>query len=204
MFIPAWKMISMSLLGIPFYWGRVRTPYRDIQTAKYPILTSLICGTLYVLPIYLRNAAIQSRDKEIRFLEHAFPFAYTLAIGFLILLSVNCMMIAFYYWLFITDKGTSDQRWIRALRTYHSAAFYQILLFAGYFWAWRVDYSQGIVVLIVLSCLKLAAVYAGLYSEIKKGGLILTPESLVPEDIGWVCKLGVLCGLDVGLIWLTI
>jgi hypothetical protein len=201
MYIPAWKMISKSLLGIPFYWGQVRTPYRDIQTAKYPILTSLICGTLYVLPIYLRNAAIQSRDKEIGLLEHAFPFLATLAIGFLILLSINCLMITFYYWLFIADKGTSDQRWIRALKTYHSAAFYQILLFAGYFWAWRIDYSHGIVILILVSCLKLAAVYAALRVEVRNGHPAMESEAV---DIDWVCKLGALGSLDVALLWLTI
>lgn len=201
MHIPAWKMILMSLLGTPFYWDRVHTPYRDIQTAKYPILTSLICGTLYVLPIYLRNAAVQSQNKEIGLLEHAFPFLYTLAIGFVILFSINCLMIAFYYWLFIADKGTSVQRWIRALRAYHGAAFYQILMFAGYFWGWRIDYSHGIVVLIVLSCLKLAAVYAALRVEVRNGRPATEPEAV---DIDWVCKLGALGSLDVVLLWLTI
>lgn len=201
MYIPAWRMVVSSFVGVPFYWGCIHRPYREIRTARYPFLISLICGMLYVLPIYLRNATVQSRNKEIGLLEHAFPLLNTLAIGFFILLAINCLMITFYYWLFITDKETSDQRWIRALRAYHSAAFYQILLFAGYIWACRLDYSHGIVVLICVSCLKLAAVYAALRTEVRNGHPVSEPQAV---DIDWVCKLGALCSLDVGLLWLTI
>ncbi len=201
MHIPAWKMLTASLVGVPFYWGRLHNPYREIRTARYPILTSLICGTLFVLPIYLRNAVVQSRSKEIGLREHVFPFLYSLAIGFVILLAINCLMITFYHWLFMADKGTTEERWIRALRAYHGTTFYQILLFAGYFWGWRIDYSHGIVVLIVLSCLKLAAVYAALRVEVRNGHPPTEPEAV---DIDWVCKLGALGSLDVILLWLTI
>ncbi|NLH15099.1 MAG: hypothetical protein GX455_00835 [Phycisphaerae bacterium] len=201
MYIPPWKMLVSSLVGVPFYWDYLHTPYRDIRTARYPILTSLICGTLYVLPIYLRNAAAQSRSKEIGLFEHAFPLLYTLAIGFIILFSANGLMIVFYHWLFMADKGTSDDRQIRALRAFHGAAFYQILLFAGFFCAGHMDYSHGIVILIFVSCLKLVAVYAALRAEVKYGREATGPE---PVDIDWVCKLGALCSLDVALLWLTI
>jgi hypothetical protein len=201
MYIPTWKILAASLVGVPFCWGRLHTPYRDVRTTQYPILTSLICGTLYVLPIYLHNAAAQSRSKEIGLLEHAFPLLYTLAIGFIILFAINGLMILFYHWLFMADKGTTNERWVRALRTYHGMAFYQILLFAGYFCAGRMDYSHGITVLICVSCLKLAAVYAALRAKVRYGRPAEEPEAV---DIDWVCKLGALCSLDIGLLWLTI
>lgn len=217
------KLMGMSLLGIPFYWGHLRIPYYEIETSKYPLLASVLSGILYVFPVYLNNAIVQGRFRDIGFLDHIFPFITTIIVGIVVLFSMNCIMVAFY-WLLIYDEKDSIYRWVRARRIFSISAFYQFVLFLvlAFFWCWQILRGTGIsgyyiskIILLLFTCVKIGAVFSAIRAELLFGNqhtsLAATEQDTSnlnyklsnPHYISQ-CILGVLLSLDVILIWVTI